>query len=141
MPPQGRKRAIPAKHVRAVLEVKAALSRGTAEESIGKLSQMNGLRDHLPTKFSSATVFFELHPKLVNDHEILFALLNAASINGYFGGVVLRCELDPTMIGRIELTARPVKPGDAKNVLILLAKSLDTIGVHRDQAGNPVITE
>lgn len=138
---QGRKRAIPAKHVCAVLEVKAALSRDTAEKAIGKLSQMNSLRDHLPTKFSCATVFFELDPKLVNDHGILFALLNAASVNGCFGGVVLRCELDPTMIGRIELTARPANPGAAKNVLIPLAKSLDTIGVHRDQAGNPVITD
>jgi hypothetical protein len=102
---------------------------------------MNSLRDYLPTKFSCATVFFELDPELVNDHGILFALLNGASVNGYSGGVVLRCELDPTMIGHIELAAQPANPAGAKNALIPLAKSLDTIGVHSDEAGNPVITE
>lgn len=138
---QGRKRAIPAKHVRAVLEVKAALSRNTAEEVIEKLAQMNALRGHLPTNFSCATVFFELDPKLVNDHQILFALTKGASVTGYFGGMVLRCELDPTMIGSIGVTARPAKSEDARDVLVPLAKSLETIGVHRDQAGNPIITE
>jgi hypothetical protein len=45
------------------------------------------------------------------------------------------------MIGRIELTARPANRADAQNVLIPLAKNLETIGVQIDQAGNPIISE
>ena len=49
---QGRKRAMPAKHVRAVLEVKASLTRSTATEATLKLAQLNGFGKHLPNGFS-----------------------------------------------------------------------------------------
>ena len=48
---QGKIRAIPAKHVRAVFEIKASLTSETAREAIAKLSKLNNLVNHLPAGF------------------------------------------------------------------------------------------
>jgi hypothetical protein len=138
---QGRRMAIPAKHVRAVLEVKASLRSDTARDAVTKLGQLNRLAAHLPNQFSCANFFYELDSKLIGSHNILNGLIPTTAIAGYWGGLVLHCGLDEEMTGIMELVPRPAKEEDAKDLLVPLARDLNSLGVHRDEKGNVVIAE
>jgi hypothetical protein len=138
---QGRKRAIPAKHVRSVFEVKASLTRSSAAEAMVKLMQLNAFAKYLSNGFSCGTFFYELDASLIENQTILPAFIPPSMIVGYRGGVVLRCQLDDRMTGIIRLLPRPPKPEDAKDVPVPLARNLDLIGVHRDHKGDVIITE
>ncbi len=57
---QGRKRAVPARYVFSVIEVKASFGADPARDALGKLQQLNEIAGHLPSQFSSAVIFVEL---------------------------------------------------------------------------------
>ena len=97
---QGNARAIPAEHVKAVLEVKGTFSTAAAAKAIKHLSELSSLliateppdlayKRFLPHDFLSATVFFELR----KEHQYNAAALDHLAMyqqRGYIGGLILR---------------------------------------------------
>jgi len=135
---QGRKRAIPAKHVRAVLEVKASLTASTAQEALAKLAQLNTITKHLPPTFASGVFFVDLDVTLVGNQNILPKLIPTSPIVGYWGGAVLHCGLDEQMTGILQLL--PLSPGEAApNMDIPIARNLDGLGICTDDKSNIII--
>ena len=112
----GRARIIPAEYVGAILEVKAAFSRRTVDDSLEKLRQLaplvagvDGANERYPKYLPAHTVlgvlFFELRE---NDRKDLAALELFRGLQlgrPFYGGVVLRGEgLHPDNTAVIELT-------------------------------------
>jgi hypothetical protein len=112
----GKARIIPAEHVGAIFEVKAAFSRRTVDESIGKLRQLAPLvagvdaaneryPKYLPANTVLGVMFFELRKDERKDLAALelFRCLNLG--RQFYGGVILRGDgLHPDDTARIELT-------------------------------------
>lgn len=94
---QGRQRAIPAKYVLAVYEVKATLTTTSARLAMTKLRELAALEKHLPGRFSSGVVFGQVRDR--TDSGTLKAILAGSKLRGFWGGVVLRAECDPSMTG------------------------------------------
>jgi len=136
---QGKRRAIPAKYVRSVFEVKASLTAESAKAAISKLGQLRNLAPYLPTEFSSNTVFFDLAPSLIENENILPHLIPVEAIPGYWGGVVLRCSLDDEMTGLVQLFPKKQNEPPSEIVSIPLARRLDTLEIDRDLKGSVVI--
>lgn len=97
----GRKRIIPAEHVRAILEVKAAFSRRTVRDAIAKLGELtpltagaNGAAErypkYLPASAILAMVFFELRTADASDMEALNLLRTVEFGRPFYGAAVLR---------------------------------------------------
>jgi hypothetical protein len=84
---QGKKRAIPARYVHSVLEIKAGLTRRSAEDGIKKLGELNALAGHLQPLFSSGLVVFELDVGSADSFDIVQALLPSEFIMGYWGWI------------------------------------------------------
>ncbi len=98
---QGRHRAIPAKYVVAIYEVKSTLSVKTVKDVIKKLSELNSFSSQLPTTFGSAAIFVDLPTTDIKNKKILPTLLNTSTLYRFWGGVILRCEVDETATGQI----------------------------------------
>jgi hypothetical protein len=138
---QGKIRAIPAKHVRAALEIKASLNSKTARDSITKLSEFNNLANHLPASFSCGTIFFDLDTASANNQVILPNLLPSTPIIGYWGGLVLHCALNEEMAGLLELIKLPENKEEINSLTIPIAKNVDELNIYRDEHGNIAIGE
>lgn len=128
---QGRKKAIPAKYVYAVFEVKSQFTHTSIKKSIEKLETLNGFRAYLSKNFSCAIIFFELQKNLVDQTQLLKNLLPKKEIFGYYGGIILRCELNLEMSGILELVNTPTGEIVA-NCDVPLAKNIDDLPIYRD---------
>ena len=137
----GKTRAIPAKHVRAVFEIKAGLTSETAREAISKLSELNNLVNHLPAGFSCGMIFFDLDAASANNQGILPNLLPSNPIVGYWGGLILHCALNEEMTGLLELRTLPENKDQRKSLTIPIAKNIDELNIYRDGHGNVAIGE
>jgi hypothetical protein len=100
---QGRSLAIPAEHVKCVLEVKSAFQSSTVKEAISHLSELKilmssidppneKLKFYLPPNFICGTVFFELRQEDAFDKNALNQMISGISLRGFFGGIILRGE-------------------------------------------------
>jgi hypothetical protein len=104
-------RVIPAEHVRAIIEIKSALSRRTLREAADKLGQLrplmagvNALNDnyprYLPLNAILSMLFFELRTADAKDIEILDLVRDYEPQRRFHGPVILRGEgLDPNYTG------------------------------------------
>ena len=122
--PQGRHRAIPAKYVAAVYEVKATLTDRSVSESLEKLSQLVPVKEHFPSHYSCGVIFAQLGKS--SDANILERLLKGVHVPGFWGGGVLRADCDPSITGL--LIASPsgeAKPGLSSRELVQPIASLD----------------
>ena len=101
--PQGRSLAIPAEHVRCVLEVKASFSPKSVGDAIEHLTDLlplaGGLDDpqekyklHLPPTFCCGLVFFELRQEHQFSEAAMNRIVSAIQLRGFFGGIILRGE-------------------------------------------------
>jgi hypothetical protein len=114
---KGTSRAIPAEHVRSVIEVKSSLTPASAAHAMEHLRDLESLlkdldapneryKKFLPPSFFSGIVFFELCRKHEFEKEMINKLVPERDIRGYSGGIVLRGEgLQPQKSGRIWLLA------------------------------------
>ena len=99
----GKRRAVPANFVHAVLEVKATLTKRAIGDALAKLEEANEFVGHLNPTFSSGIVFAEVKQGLQKRCS-LAENLNRPDIVGYFGGIILRAEkLDPKLAGYFSL--------------------------------------
>jgi hypothetical protein len=107
-------RAVPAEHVRAVLEVKASLTPKSVGSAIDHLFDLQPVlaidppgepyKTYLPDKFISCIVFFDLTAEYERSYAALDKLIPATPLRGYQGGVILRGEgHDPDTACRIRL--------------------------------------
>jgi hypothetical protein len=120
-----------------VFEVKASLTAESAREAIKKLAQLSLLANYLPPEFSCNTFFYDLAVELVEKQTILPNLIPSAPIRGYWGGVILRCQLDQEMTGVMEVFPRT--KAETHSMSIPLAKDLDSLEIGRDANGNVVL--
>lgn len=100
---QGRSLAIPAEHVRAVIEVKSSFERRTVREAIDHFKELRKLLSgidaqseryklHLPINFFWGLVFFDLKNNNERDFLALESLIEAVDLRGFYGGIILRGE-------------------------------------------------
>lgn len=139
---QGRKRAIPAKYVHCVLEVKASFGADPAREAFNKLRQINEIAAHLPSQFSSAVIFMELPVSLASQGKLLRHLLPDPAIHAFWGGMLMRSAVNNEMIGLVTLFKGEGKPGSVQNnETIPLAKDIDQLNIFINADGACVIAE
>ncbi len=116
---QGRSLAIPAEHVKCVLEVKMKFTSSNVKEAIEHLNDLAPLLSghddpkeryklHLPNDFCCGLVFVELDAKNQFKPESLNKLLNGLTLRGFFGGIILRGENHPKpLTGKLSLARCP----------------------------------
>lgn len=136
----GKSRAIPAKYVVAIYEVKSTLDKKNATDSITKLKEINSFATHLPPNFCSGSIFIELKKENVSKQNILSELFQGNKVPGYWGGVILRCEIDPSMTGLFAF-ANGEGGDDGYFPDIDLAKPLDDLQIYLQEDGNLTLEE
>jgi hypothetical protein len=111
----GRARIIPAEHVKAIIEVKAAFSRDTVREAGAKLAELEPLTvgvdpegekypKFLPRSTVLAMLFFELRSTEASDMGALNQLRNLQFHRPFYGAVILSGEaLHPDATGLAKL--------------------------------------
>jgi|SRR5579871_359937 len=139
---QGKKRAIPARYVHAVLEVKSSFGAKAAKDALDKLRQLNLIASHFPPYFSCAVVFIDLPLSLAQQGALLRHLLPVPVVYAFWGGIILRCEINKAMSGVISIFKNDGNPGSIQNNPELpLAKDIDRLNIFINQHGNCVIAE
>lgn len=97
---QGFSRAIPARNVICVFEVKSRLTRESIKSGVKKLEELNIYKDDLHKNFFCGSFFVDLKESNVRDIAIIDELLEGKDkLYNYFGGVILRYELDHKITG------------------------------------------
>jgi hypothetical protein len=138
----GKRRAIPARYVHTVLEVKSNFSRESAIDSLSKLRQLNSISSHFPAQFSSSSVFIELSASTAPRGDVLKYLLPDPIVFGFRGGMILRCDLNAEMSGEISVFENDGSAGSAQNFPNLpLAKDIDQLDIYIGPNGQCVIAE
>ncbi len=100
----GKRRAIPAKYVHSVFEVKSTLNSKSIDEALEKLLEANDFAGDLNATYSSAIVFIELKSGLQKNCKLAEKLYRT-DIAGYYGGIILRAEnLDDNLAGYFQFT-------------------------------------
>jgi hypothetical protein len=113
--PQGKMRALPAEYVKAVIEVKAALTTASAKDAVEHLADLKPImgadepdapfKCHLPPDFTCWAVFFDLRQKEQTQFGALNHLADAIPLRGFIGAFVLRGEgLDEVKSGEVSCT-------------------------------------
>ncbi len=138
----GKSRAIPARHVVGLYEVKARLTSTSVREALDKLGQAGQFCDQVHKNFRCAVIFAELSESENTSEKILHRLLEGKDILGFSGGVVLRYEGDETSTGLIFFTRTdgdkgsssaggesPIQGGP-------LAKPIDSLAIYRREDGS-----
>lgn len=96
----GKKRAIPAKYVLSVIEIKATFNEKNVKDSMTKLNQLESLQPYLHPYFSCNAVFFEINNSEINNVNILKNFLFDNKVR-FWGGMILRSDVNPNMTGLI----------------------------------------
>ena len=137
--PIGAKKAIPAKYVYSVIEVKATLNKKHIAESISKLKEISNLKEFLPSNFSCASIFAEIGTDVPNNTSILDSFINCLELVNYAGSLVLRSNADETSSGQIVISTID----NEDNVIpeVSLTKSIDNLNIYINQAGQLKIAE
>jgi hypothetical protein len=124
----GRIRAIPAEYVHAVLEIKSTFNADSIAKAFKKLNELTpflGIEDInepykqcIPSNFYMGMIFFELpeeeqgNLQLIN--KLLYPLLPANFLRGFFGGIILSAEgLDQSSTGQfryVPVSGSPLPP-------------------------------
>lgn len=104
---QGKYRAIPAKYVVSIFEVKAQFNERNVSESLEKLSEVDQYVDQLPINFSTGIIFIEMKSESLYKYNILRKFKDAYKIKGFLGAIILRNKEDESSTGLINIQSRP----------------------------------
>lgn len=130
----GKRRAIPAKFVHSVFEVKSALNNKSIGEALEKLKEANDFAGNLNKTYTSAIVFIEVKSE-IQKNCMLVEKLFRNDISGYYGGVILRAEkLDDNLAGYFQF----IDSGKTEKHMPLVK---DIGGLTINDQNNPVLTE
>jgi hypothetical protein len=138
---QGKFRAIPAKHVVAVYEVKARLTKKNVTEALAKLKQTEVFTDQLNPLYSCGLIFIDLKENENNSETIVQELIKGKDVFKFFGGIILRYEGDHSSTGRIRLF--DIKPEDKteNHHCKPIAKPIDSLNIYMTEEGSLEIAE
>ena len=145
MSDQGRRRAIPARYVRAVYEVKATLRRQMAKDAMEKLSHLNAFHEQFTEPFHTGIIFMELP----DDHEKKNSILSAfvpPHVFCFTGAFVLHANNNPLASARLTVEPRSLYQLEDGAVARLnadspLSKDVDTLDFHLNDEGGLVMAE
>jgi len=138
---QGKFRAIPAKHVVAVYEVKSRLTKANVTDALDKLNQTKEFSEQFYASYSCGVVFIDLKESDNNRESIIKELIKGKDIFGFSGGMVLRYEGDDTITGQIDLFDIEPKEEDENNYYKPLAKPIDELNIYLTEDGNLQLAE
>lgn len=138
---QGKFRAIPAKHVVAIYEVKSRLSKKNITESLEKLNQTKEFTNQLSPLYSCGIIFIDLKNIDNNKESIIKELIEGKNIFGFTGGMVLRFEGDETCTGKINLFTIKDKNETQNIKLTPLAKPIKELNIYSTEDGNIQLAE
>lgn len=134
---QGKYRAIPAKHVISVYEVKSRLTKLNVTDALGKLSQTKDFSQQLNPFFTCGIIFIDLKESDNNNESIIKELIKGKDIFGFKGGMILRYEGDHSCTGLIWMLNNSNNPkdkvGDKKYKPI--AKIIDDLEIYLTEDG------
>ncbi len=123
---QGRTRAIPAKYVHAVLEVKSSLTKEAIKDATAKLQELVTIKEFLSKNFVSGSVFYEIRTDNQASCKVAEGLF-IEGVPGYFGGIVLRAEgIDPN----VSAYFRSLPTNEETNADMPLVHEIDQSGRH-----------
>jgi len=136
---QGKFRAIPARYVISVFEIKSRFNSSNIIATKLKLSELLNIKDQLDDKFSSGVIFAELKEIDNNDKNALHKLSELTSVPGFIGGIILRYEKDSHITGLVSRIKREDDKNngntDSKRVTPL-ARPLSDIELYKNEDGN-----
>jgi len=136
---QGKSRAIPAKNVAAILEVKSRLNKKNVQDMVNKLLEIDLFKDQLPDTFFSSGIFVDLIEKDNGKSTILEAMLQFKSVHRFMGSLVLRYEGDESATGVMRLLPNDSK--DSNTNASKLARRIDDLAIHMTEDGNVTMSE
>jgi len=137
---QGKYRAIPAKYVMAVYEVKSRFTKSNITDAVQKLNQTKDFSNQLNKLYFCGMIFIDLKKSDKNKKSILKELHKAIEIFGFSGGMVLRFEEDDTCTGLISFFENDSNTEENSNCKPL-AKSIDNLNIYMTEDGNLQIAE
>ncbi|THF52986.1 hypothetical protein E6C50_01910 [Flavobacterium supellecticarium] len=138
---QGKYRAIPAKHVVAVYEVKSRLTKSNITDALNKLNQTSDFSSQLNPFYSSGIIFIDLKENDNNNESIIKELIKGKDILGFSGGLILRYEGDPTATGLIRLFDIQPENNFDINLYKPIAKPIDSLNIYLTEEGALTIAE
>lgn len=137
---QGKYRAIPAKYVACVLEVKSRLNQKNIKDMANKLSELSAFSDQLPDTFFSSGIFVDLKEKDNVKPSVLSSVHEFKKAHRFMEAMVLRYEGDVSATGIIRLH----KIDDNKSTdrkFDKIAKPIDSLAIYMTEDGNVEIAE
>jgi hypothetical protein len=145
MSEQGRRRAIPARYVRAVYEVKATLTRKMARDAMEKLAHLTPFHQQFVDPFHTGIVFFELPDNHEKKNTILSGFV-PPHVYHFTGALVLHASNNPLASALLSVQPRSVlNPDDATvarfNAEAPVSKDVDTLDIYLDSSGKTVMAE
>lgn len=138
---QGKYRAIPAKHVVSIYEVKSRLTNDNAKDAIDKLSQVDNFKDQLPKNYSSGIIFVELKKPDNQSKKILKTLHLGKNTFGFTGGLIIQYEEDESLTGRITLSQINKENTHENKALSPLAKTIAELNIYQREDGSFSLSE
>ena len=133
---QGKHRAIPARNVLAVYEIKARLTSKTANDAVDKLSQLSCMVQQLHKNFHCGMIFGDLAKSDCHSRTILPKLWKGLAIARCSGGMVLRTEVDPTCTGIIRYPTLENPLEAAPDPKLPLAQDLEDLDFYSNEDGS-----
>ncbi len=137
---QGKKRAIPAKYVYSIIEVKSSFNDKTIKDSLKKLSEINSIYSHFPENFISLSVFIDLDKEIKNTR-ILMNFLETPFPFKYYGGIIIRCDINKEMTGLYHFLKNNDNKQDEVEFKVPLVKDIDNLNIKRNNKGSVSIGE
>jgi len=138
---QGKYRAIPAKYVVAVYEVKSRLTKSNISDALDKLNQTKDFSDQLNPLYSSGIIFVELKESDNNRESIIKELIKGKDVFGFSGGMVLRYEGDSTCTALINILEVESKEEDKHKHYTPIAKPIDALNIYLTEDGKLELAE
>lgn len=138
---QGKHRAIPAKYVVAVYEVKSRLTKSNVSDALDKLNQTKDFIEQLNPLYSCGIIFIELKESDTNRPSIIKELIKGKDVFGFSGGMVLRYEGDDTCTALINIFEVEPKENNLNKHYTPLAKPIDDLNIYITEDGNLQIAE
>ena len=138
---QGKYRAIPARHVVAVYEVKSRLTKHNVTSALSKLDQTKDFSEQLHENYSCGVIFIELKENDKSRESILKELRKGASVFGFSGGIVLRYEEDDTPTGLISFVNTEPNEELRNSNRRPLAKIINELNIYSTEDGNIEMAE
>ncbi|CAD0004311.1 DUF6602 domain-containing protein [Flavobacterium chungangense] len=138
---QGKFRAVPAKYVMAVYEVKSRLNVASVTDALNKLREANDFKEQLHPLYSCGVIFIDLKDSENNNESIIKGLIKGKDVFGFNGGMVLRYEGDESCIGSIRLFDVDEGYKDNYERYIPIAKNIDDLNIYISEEGNLTLGE